>query len=114
MEWGAAIASVLGIILLVLKQWQAGKPKRSQEQRDEATQNGRDDIGNNDAVAIDDRIDRLLIATGNPAGQPGGEVTAERIRAVAGLADTRRSPGPDTGTGRGMSETKRAVERDES
>jgi hypothetical protein len=33
---------------------------------------------------------------------------------VAGLADTRRSPGPDTGTGRGMSETKRAVERDES
>ncbi len=98
MEWGAAIASLLGIILLVLKQWQANQPKRVKEAADEATQQGRADIANGNADAVSGRIDRLLSGQGDTAGQSGSEITAERIRTVAGLADTGRGPGADSGT----------------
>lgn len=97
MEWGAAIASLLGIILLVLKQWQANQPKRVKEAADEATQQGRADIANGNADAVSGRIDRLLSGQGDTAGQPGGEVTTERISAVLGLADSGRGSGADSG-----------------
>lgn len=106
MEWGAAIASLLAIILLVLKQWQANQPKRDQEAADEENQQGRADIADRNADAVNDRIDRLLTGSCDTAGQPGGEVTTERISAVLGLADSGRSSGADSGKSGSVSETK--------
>lgn len=106
MEWGAAIAALLGIILLVLKQWQANQPTRDQEQRNEEIQQGRADINNGDADAVSGRIDGLLSRQPLPAGQPGHPVTAERISAVSGLADSGRSTGADTGAGGSLPDDK--------
>lgn len=98
MEWGAAIASLLGIILLVLKQWQANQPKRDKEAAYEDLQQGRKDIAAGDVAAVNGRIDRLLSQPGsNTAGQRSTPVTAERISALAGLADSGRSTGEDSG-----------------
>lgn len=106
MEWGAAIASLLGIILLMLKQWQSNQPKRDQEAADETTQQGRTEIADGNADAVNDRIDRLLTGSGDTAGQSGSEITAERISALAGLADSGRSSGADSGKSGSVSETK--------
>jgi hypothetical protein len=97
MEWSAAIVSILGIVLWGLKQWQTNQPKRDQENRQDEIQQGRTDIANGDAAAVSDRIDSLLTRHGDTTGQPSSEVTAERISAVLGVVDPRRSPGSDTG-----------------
>jgi len=99
MEWGAAIAAVFGVLLWMLKEWQAGNPERQKEKRDDEIQQGRTDIATGNAPAVSDRIDRLLASgPGDIAGQSSGPVTVERIRAMAGMADSGRSTGPDTGT----------------
>lgn len=97
MEWGAAVTAFLALLLWVLKQWQSNQPKRDQEAADDATQQGRADIADGNADAVNDRIDRLLSGQGDTAGQPNGEVTAERISAVLGLADPGRGSGADSG-----------------
>jgi hypothetical protein len=97
MEWGAAIASLLGIVLWGLKQWQSNQPKRDQENAQDEIQQGRKDIANGDAAAVSDRIDSLLTRQGDPTGQPGSEVTAERIGSVLGVAGPAGGISPDTG-----------------
>ncbi|MGE0919427.1 hypothetical protein [Trichlorobacter lovleyi] len=97
MEWGAAVTAFLTLLLWVLKQWQSNQPKRDKEAADETTQQGRADIADGNADAVNDRIDRLLTGSGDTAGQPGGEVTTERISAVLGLADSGRSSGENFG-----------------
>lgn len=66
MEWAAVVASVLGIILVALKQWAANSPAREKEAADEKIQQGRQDIQNGNIDVIEQRIDGLLNnTTGN-------------------------------------------------
>lgn len=106
MEWGAAIASLLAIVLWGLKQWQSQQPKRDQEQSYDDIQQGRADIANDDADAVNGRIDRLLTRQPLSAGQQGDTVTVGRIGAILGMAAATRSTGSDTGTSGSVPETK--------
>lgn len=59
MEWAAVIASVLGIILVALKQWAANSPAREKEAADEKIQQGRQDIVSGNVDAMQQRIDSV-------------------------------------------------------
>lgn len=96
MEWGPAIAALFGVLLWLLKTWASGEAEREQEQHHDAIQQGRTDIADSDVSAVSERIDRLLMESSNTTGQPGGEITAGRISAVSGMADTGRDTGTDT------------------
>lgn len=109
MEWGAAIASLLAIILLVLKQWQANQPKRDREAADEATQQGRADIANGDDAAVNDRIDRLLSGQSDTEGQHGTEDLSGRIADLTGasILPGTGNNGADSGTSGSVQETNK-------
>lgn len=81
MAWAAVIASVLGIILVALKQWAANSPAREKEAADEKIQHGRQDISNGNVDAVQQRIDGLLNDTnGNSnAGVESAEDAHRRI-----------------------------------
>lgn len=106
MEWGAAVAGLLALILWGLKYWAAAKPQRDQEQSYDDIQQGRADIANDDADAVNGRIDRLLTRQPLSTGQSSGEIAAERISSILRLADSGRSIGADTGTSGSVPETK--------
>lgn len=99
MEWGAAVTALVTLFITLVKWWQSRQPARNQEARHDEIQQGRADIADGDVDAVSARIDRLL-ADGQPLSdrQQSGPVTAERIRAVAGMADTGRGHGPNTGS----------------
>lgn len=96
MEWGAVIAAVAGLLLYVLKRYDAGKPKRDKEARHDQIQQGRKDIAAGDVAAVNDRIDRLFTESDRPAGQPGRPVTAGRLSAILRVATGKRVTGEDT------------------
>lgn len=107
MEWGAAATALFTVVLAVFKWWQSNQPKRDKEAEYEAIQQGRADIANDDYDAVNARIDRLLSQQGNHvAGQPGREVTAERISAILRLADSGRSTGEDSGASGSVPKSK--------
>lgn len=106
MEWGAAVAAFFTVLLAVLKWWQSQQPQRDQEQSYDDIQQGRADIANDDADAVNGRIDRLLTRQPLSTGQSSGEIAAERISSILRLADSGRSIGADTGTSGSVPETK--------
>ena len=106
MEWGAAIASLLAIVLWGLKQWQSNQPKRDQEQAYDDIQQGRADIANDDADAVNGRIDRLLTRQPLSTGQSSDKAIAGSIGTILGVAAAIGSSGKDTGTGGSVPETK--------
>ena len=81
MEWAAVIASVLGIILVALKQWAANSPAREKEAANEKIQQGRQDIVSGNVDAMQQRIDGLLNDTNSnsDAGIKGAEDAQRRI-----------------------------------
>lgn len=81
MEWGAAIASIFGVILLLLKQWQAKKPERDKEKTHDETQDGRQALYDGDVPAIEHRIDIVLQEGGghSPSGVESAEDIERRI-----------------------------------
>jgi hypothetical protein len=99
MEWGAAVAAVFGLLLYILKRYDAGKPGRDSEARDEAIQQGRRDILDSNVAAVNDRIDRLLDQSDHTPGQSSGPVTSGRLSAVLRVATARRGAGADPGRG---------------
>lgn len=91
----AIITSVLSILAIVLEIIVQNR-QTPQEKRYDEIQQGRNDIADADVDAINARIDRLLSQQDNDtAGQRGEEVTAGRISAVCGVADTGRSTSKD-------------------
>lgn len=97
MEWAAVVSAVFGLLLYVLKRYDAKQPQRDQEANNERLQQGRRDIADGNAAAVSDRIDRLLTQSNHSTGQPSREVTAERIRTVFRMVDSGRSTGKDSG-----------------
>jgi len=97
MEWAAIISALAGLLLYILKRYDAGQPKRDEDQRYDDVQQGRKDIANVDTAAVNERIDRLLFSDRNSERQSGSEITAERIGSVSGLVDPGRNPGKDSG-----------------
>lgn len=106
MEWGAAIASLLAIVLFGLKQWQSSQPKRDQEQDYDDIQQGRADIADDDADAVNGRIDRLLTRQPLSTGQSSDKAIAGSIGTILGVAAATRSTGSDTGASGSVPETK--------
>jgi hypothetical protein len=96
MEWGAVITAVAGLLLYILKQYAAAKPVRDKERADDATQQGRADIADGDAAAVNDRIDQLLSRPDRVAGQSSGPVTAGRLSAILRVATRQRGTGEDS------------------
>lgn len=102
MEWGTAIAAIIGIIALMLKQYYAGAPKRVEEQRDDEIQQGRRDIADGDIDAVNERVDRLLPSEdGSP---PGEHHPIDLLIRVSNSTGARILPGPgDAGKTAGKS-----------
>lgn len=98
MEWAAVVSAVFGLLLYVLKRYDAGQPQRDREAADDANQQGRKDIADGNAAAVSGRIDRLLSQPDSATGKPSSEVTAGRLSAILGVADRQRSTGEDSGT----------------
>jgi hypothetical protein len=96
MEWAAVVSAVAGLLLYILKQYEKNQPKRDQEAAEDATQQGRDDIDDLDAVAVNNRIDRMFTKSDRPAGQSSSPVTTGRISAIRGVDNRQRGPGQDT------------------
>lgn len=82
--WLQVIAGLAGVVTLWLRDYySAGKVQaREDDKRDEAIEEGRQDIvdGNADAVAA--RINRLLKEDGGDAGSTGAKDVERRIRAL--------------------------------
>jgi hypothetical protein len=96
MEWAAVISALAGLLLYVLKRYDAGKPQRDIEARHDEIQQGRKDIADGNVAAVNERVDRLLSGDADER-KPSGEVTAGRLSAVFRVANGRRSPGKDYG-----------------
>lgn len=108
MEWGAALAGLFGILLLVLREYIANQPGRTQEVTDHGNQQGRIDIATGNVDAINDRGDELLSL---PAGTKQSDFIIEhdssdilkRFQRQTGadiLPDRTGSTGENTGESR--------------
>jgi hypothetical protein len=84
----SAVAAIAAIVLWGLKQWQASKPQRNQEDRDAEIQKGRADIANGDAAAVSVRIDSVPASgtdtTSDSAGVSDDADTARRLAKITG------------------------------
>jgi hypothetical protein len=88
MGWESAITAVFSFLLFIGEIWVSNQPEREKEERNDAIQQGREDIASGDVVAVNNRVDKLLSEPSDSTGQPSGKVTAERIGAVVGVADS--------------------------
>lgn len=73
--WGAAIASLLGIILFGLRQWQSNAPQREKARRDADIQKIRKAAATGDVDAVSRELDIIRQRLHNetkipPGGQP--------------------------------------------
>ena len=75
MATALSIITIIGpIILALLHMWQQSQPARTQEEKDNATMQGRNDIAIGNAAAVTERIDRVLTVQADTApGSPTGE-----------------------------------------
>lgn len=95
MEWAAVISALAGLLLYILKRYDAGKPQRDIEARHDDIQQGRKDIADGNVAAINERVDRLL--AGDTERKPSGEVTTGRLSAVFRVVDSGRGTSKDPG-----------------
>ena len=106
MEWSAAVTAFFTVLLAVLKWWQSRQPKRDQEQSYDDIQQGRADIANDDADAVNGRIDRLLTRQPLSTGQSSDKAIAGSIGTILGVAAAIGSTGKDSGTSGSMPSDK--------
>ena len=55
-----AVAGLIGIAAIILKQYYGGKKERDEKAREEEIQQGRRDIAGGNVDAVSERIDKLL------------------------------------------------------